>query len=128
MSYIVNMEATNVELEFPIERIVELLGHFEKIVLTSGRYDTKFACFRYSEEEEDIELTELNAEIYEGRVIFDRDISTECKASSDGGLMMLLERFKGSANITLRGEDGTIEFIRYTNGKSKSGKVVFDED
>jgi hypothetical protein len=61
-------------------------------------------------------------------IILDSEQNGTYKNSSDGGLAYLLTTYKGSGTITEDGEDDESEVTKYTNGKPKVGRIVFDDD
>jgi len=120
MSYAVSMDAENVVCKIPLSEMGSLMKKFRGII-------------------KDKDLIKLNLEWEEDRspitgvivgdeIILDAEQSGTYKNSSDGGLGYLLTTYKGSGTITETGEDDESEVTKYTNGKSKVGRIVFDDD
>lgn len=117
MSYSVNMKAKNIRCQIPLSQMQWLQENFEEIRIKKPDIDLLF------------EWEEDGGEI-KGKLI--ADIIVLCKEqegrylnSSDGGLGLLLGRFKGNGEIIMTGEEGDTDFIKYTNGKAKKGKIIY---
>ena len=121
MSYAVSMDAENVVCKIPLSEMGSLIKKFETITITDG--DTIALDFKWEEDG-----SPVTGNIVGDIIILHAEQNGTYKNSSDGGLSYLLTTYKGSGTITETGEDDESEVTKYTIGKPKVGRIVFDED
>jgi hypothetical protein len=120
MSYAVSMDAENVVCKIPLSEMGSLMKKFEDINKHENLIELNL------EWEED--RSPITGKIVGDVIVLDAEQGGTFKNSSDGGLSYLLTTYKGSGTITETGEDDESEVTKYTNGKSKVGRIVFDDD
>lgn len=121
MSYAVSMDAENVVCKIPLSEMASLMKKFNTVTKTE---DTIALDLEWEEDG-----SPITGKIIGDVIILDSEQNGTYKNSSDGGLAYLLTTYKGSGTITETGEDGDDHDVtKYTDGKSKVGRVVFDDD
>lgn len=118
MSYAITMDGRNVQCKMPLKGIAKIKKQFEEIKIDKSQIEFIFEC-----EEDDGSIT---GSVVNGMVILDTEQHGTFKNSSDGGISILLSEYKGSAVITLTGEEGEQKVYKYTDGESKEGHISFD--
>jgi hypothetical protein len=121
MSYAVSMDAENVECKIPVSELATLIKKFETITVNDG--DTIALDLEWEEDG-----SPITGKIIGSEIILDAEQNGTYKNSSDGGLAYLLTTYNGSGTITETGEDDETEVTKFTNGKFKVGRIVFDDD
>lgn len=120
MSYAVSMDAENVVCKIPLSEMATLMKKFETVTKTEDTIALDLAW------EED--GSPITGKIVDDVIVLDSEQNGTYKNSSDGGLGYLLTTYKGSGTITESGEGGDQDVTKYTNGKSKVGRIVFDDE
>jgi hypothetical protein len=114
------MHAEDVECYIPSADICVLTKMFEKIKINKNGK----VSFIYAWEED---CGEITGTLEKENIILDSCQSGTFKNSSDGGLSILLEKYKGDGIIRESGEDGESSVCKYVKGVEKKGKVMFED-
>lgn len=118
MSYAITMDAEKIKCRIPTSELPNLIKEFKDVEIR-GR-EIAFTL-QWEEDGEPIRGT-----IEGDEIVLDPEQHGTYKNSSDGGLELLLERYKGSGIVTETGEDDEQSVYKFTDGIQKKGKITFE--
>jgi len=121
MAYAVTTDAREIDCIIPVSDLGEIAKEFYEVLVRSNEVElTQFW------EEDGAPIT---GKIVGESIVLNDEHHGTYNNSSDGGLVYLLTKYKGSGIIEDVGEDGSDHAItKYVNGVERKGRIVFDDE